>query len=294
MIVGGFFFTLLTTSYSVLWIRSLFSTNDECLSDSVDQTSLKFAPAVTGKAAKPFSLTLFRTLKSLAWISGLLTVGTIKQFPSSKLVKPFQSLFFLFTTLTGFVFGSNLPKSFTKIVHPLITCASTTWLAAKVLAMLTGSTFSAMLQSYKSGTLAPLMAGAGDALLFLLGPAVIALSCQMYSRKQLMKENISTVGASTLVSAFGGLYGTSAAVRLLGIADPKIRLSLLSRNITSPLAMAIASMLEADISLAVTIVVLTGLFGANFGASFLDAAGIQDPVARGLGIGAAGEFRVNS
>jgi putative effector of murein hydrolase len=45
--------------------------------------------------------------------------------------------------------------------------------------------------------------------------------------------------------------------------------------------------LGADVSLAVTIVVLTGLFGANFGASILDAAGIKDAVARGLGIGAA-------
>merc|ERR1711862_547989 len=43
----------------------------------------------------------------------------------------------------------------------------------------------------------------------------------------------------------------------------------------------------ADASLAVMIVVLTGLFGANFGASILDLFGIKDTVARGLGIGAA-------
>mmetsp|Transcript_21067 Transcript_21067/g.43542 ORF Transcript_21067/g.43542 Transcript_21067/m.43542 type:complete len:183 (-) Transcript_21067:310-858(-) len=130
-------------------------------------------------------------------------------------------------------------------------------------------------------------AGAGDALLFCLGPAVVALACQMYGRKKLMRENIPEVGVSTLVSALGGLYGTAAAVRLLGIANTSVRLSLLSRNITSPLAMAIASILGADASLAVTIVVLTGLFGANFGATILDAFRINDAVARGLGIGAA-------
>lgn len=257
--------------------------------NSASETSAAPEPA-TGKAvaaAKPFSLALFRTLKSLAWTTGLLTIGIIKKFPSSKWVNPLQSLFLLFTTLSGFVFGANLPKSFTKLVHPLITCTSVTWLTAKVLAILTGSTFITVLKSYKAGMLTPFMAGAGDVLLFLLGPAVIALSLSMYSRKKLMKENISTVGASTLVSSLGGLYGTAAAVRLLGISNPTIRLCLLSRNITSPLAMAIASMLGADISLAVTAVVLTGLFGANFGASILDAAGIKDPVARGLGIGAA-------
>ena len=286
MIIGGFFFTLFTTSFSVLWIRNLSSKDDTSPSDNASETA-SAQPSVTGKVAKPFSSMLFRMLKSLALINGLLTVGTIKLSPSSQLVKPFQSLFLLFTTLSGFVFGANLPKSFTKIVHPLITCSCTTWLVIKGLALLTGSTFLGILGTFKSGTLAPLLAGAGDVLLFLLGPAVIALACQMYSRKQLMRENISTVGVSTIVSSLGGLYGTAAAVRLVNILNPTIRLSLLSRNITSPLAMAIASILGADISLAVTIVVLTGLFGANFGASILDAAGIKDPVARGLGIGAA-------
>ena len=58
-------------------------------------------------------------------------------------------------------------------------------------------------------------------------------------------------------------------------------------NITLPLAMAIAGILGADVSLAVSMVVVTGLIGANFGAAILDAAGIKDAVARGMGIGAA-------
>ena len=83
------------------------------------------------------------------------------------------------------------------------------------------------------------------------------------------------------------MFGTAAIVRLLQIASPSLRLSLISRNITSPLAMAIAGMLGADVSLAVSAVVVTGLIGANFGARILDAFGIKDAVARGLGIGAA-------
>lgn len=211
----------------------------------------------------------------------------LKNSPSSQFTNLLQSSFLLFVTLSSFVFGANLPISFTKVVHPLVTCTGLTWLAATLLSSLTGSTFLHILRSYKSGTLSPLSAGAGDVLLFLLGPAVVALACQMYGRKKLMRENLSEVAASTMVASFGGLYGTASAVRLLGIVNPAIRLSLLSRNITSPLAMAIATILGADVSLAVTIVVLTGLFGANFGASILDAVGIKDAVARGLGIGAA-------
>lgn len=109
----------------------------------------------------------------------------------------------------------------------------------------------------------------------------------MYDKRRLMRENLAEVGAAVTVSAFGGVFGTAAAVRFLQIVSPYLRLSLLSRNITSPLAMAIASLLGADVSLAVSFVVITGLIGANFGASILDSFGIKDAVARGLGIGAA-------
>ena len=289
VIIGGFFFTLFTTAWSVLGIRMLLggeSTPDAEKATTTDDVIASTTP-VTNPPPKAFSNTLFRTLKALAGITGASTVALIRKSPTSQWVNPLQSSFLLFTTLSSFVFGANLPKSFTKAVHPLVTCTSLTWLAAKVLAYLTGSTFITILQSYKVGTLSPLLAGAGDLLLFLLGPAVVALACQMYGRKKLMRENIPEVGVSTLVSSLGGLYGTAAAVRLLRIGNPTIRLSLLSRNITSPLAMAIASILGGDVSLAVTIVVLTGLFGANFGASILDSFGVKDAVARGLGIGAA-------
>ncbi len=126
-------------------------------------------------------------------------------------------------------------------------------------------------------------------LLFMLGPSVVALACQMYSRKAIMKKNIKEVATAVVIgSTVGGLFGTALLVRLVNLASSTIALSLIPRNITSPLAMAIATLLGgADVSLAVSMVVVSGLIGANFGASILDRAGILDPVARGLGIGAA-------
>lgn len=157
----------------------------------------------------------------------------------------------------------------------------------KVFAYATGQTFHSMLTSYKVQSMCPVHIGAGDVLLFMLGPAVVALACQMYDRKALMKDNIVEVGTAVGVSSVGGLFGTALLVRLLDIGNPTLRLCSLSRNITSPLAMAIAGILGADVSLAVSMVVVTGLIGANFGATILDAAGIKDAVARGMGIGAA-------
>jgi putative effector of murein hydrolase len=76
-------------------------------------------------------------------------------------------------------------------------------------------------------------------------------------------------------------------LRFFHILNPLVRLSTLSRNVTSPLAIAIAGILGADTSLAVSMVVISGLIGANFGRAVLDLAGIKDAVARGLGMGAA-------
>lgn len=68
------------------------------------------------------------------------------------------------------------------------------------------------------------------------------------------------------------LPSTCYPIRLLNLPEA-LRLTTLPRNITSPLAMAICSMLGADASLAIAIVVITGVIGANFGATALDALG---------------------
>jgi len=236
---------------------------------------------------KAFSDSTFQFLSFGATLGGLASILASRCDASLLVTTPLQALFMLFTTLSTFVFGARLPKSFTKLVHPLVTCTSLTWLGAKIMGILTNNSFFSVLRSYKAGTLCPVHLGAGDLLLFMLGPAVVALACQMYNRKKLIKENIAEIGTAVAVSSLGGLFGTAAMVRSLGIKNPTLRLCLLSRNITSPLAMAIAGILGADVSLAVSMVVLTGLIGANFGASILNAAGINDAVARGMGIGAA-------
>jgi putative effector of murein hydrolase len=152
--------------------------------------------------------------------------------------------------------------------------------------------FTNLLQVYKMGNgwNGIMGTGAGDILLFMLGPAVVSLAISMYEKRQLIKDNFKQVVTGTAVSSIGGLFGTALMVRLAHIASPSLRVALLSRNITSPLAMAIASILGADastVSLAVSMVVVTGLIGANFGATILSAFGITNPVARGMSMGSA-------
>ena len=102
-----------------------------------------------------------------------------------------------------------------------------------------------------------------------------------------MRQSAKAVSTVTAVAATFGLFGTAVAGRLLKLGLP-VRLAALPRQVTAPLAIAIAGMLQADPALAATIVVVTGLLAANFGRAVLDAIGITSPVARGLAMGAAG------
>jgi putative effector of murein hydrolase/putative effector of murein hydrolase LrgA (UPF0299 family) len=320
VVVGGFFFTLLTTSWSVMAVRKSRSASQsnnnnnngeiqtfiqqeeenaqeriesalettEDVGETVVDATQDIAEKLNANVAPPkaFSNQLFQGLVALALASGTASAATTILGVTSA-AGPLTSLFMLATTLASFVFGARLPKRFTKIVHPLVTCSAITWTVAAGFATITGRSFKSMLKSYRTGSLSVASCGAGDVLLFLLGPAVVSLAISMYDRRKLMRDNLPEVGTSVGVSTLGGLFGTALAVRLLGIGNPSLRLSLLSRNITSPLAMAIAGILGADESLAVSMVVVTGLIGANFGASILNIFGIKDAVARGLGIGAA-------
>jgi putative effector of murein hydrolase/putative effector of murein hydrolase LrgA (UPF0299 family) len=196
----------------------------------------------------------------------------------------------LSATIAGFVASSRLPPKVTRRIHPLIFTTAGVWMVAALLAQVgSGPTsFRSVLKyCYRGKISAPAALAAGPVLLYLLGPAVVSLSVSMYRRQQLVKDNVIEVATAIGVSTLGGLLGTALAVRILNVANPFLRLSLLSRNITSPLAMAIAGILGADASLAVTMVVVTGLLGANFGPSLLDKWNIKDPVARGLAMGAA-------
>ena len=291
VIVSGFFFTLLTTAGSVVGIRKLLTPprTETGTTDNVDDDA---ATAVTPMTVPPttpplpFSKTLLYQLRIVMAASGVFSV--LLQGSHNPSSGPLQSIFLLATTLHNFCWGARLDKRITKVVHPLVTCTGMTWGFSALLAKLTGTSFRSMLQSYKVGSLYPFhKAGAGDVLLFLLGPAVVSLAISMYDRRQLMKNNWKEVVTGVGISSLGGIFGTAAMVRILHLASPTLRLSLLSRNITSPLAMAIASILGADVGLAVAMVVVTGLIGANFGASILTTFGIQDAVARGMGIGAA-------
>lgn len=284
MIVCGFGFTMATTGYLVLTVRKAQGLVEEVVEAPVKATTTN-APS---PSAKPFTEETFKFLLQGTVLTGALSVAATHK--NSSYATPVRTVSMFIATVFAYVFGARLPSGFTKFVHPLVTATVGTLLLTQLTGLATGSSFEDVLKTYKAGTLSPSKAGAGDLLLFLLGPAVGCLSVPMYSRKKIMADNLPVVVMAMICSAAGGLFATAWFIRLLNIGSSNmVRVSLLPRNVTTALAIAITQMLEGEMAIAASVVVLTGIFGATVGRAFLDFLKIEDPVSRGLGMGAAGQ-----
>jgi len=281
VVVIGFFFSLFSTSFLVLALRKLQG------AEIVSSTTTEIQETAS---VKPYSEELVDFLLKGVCLSGALSIGASRV--DNQFASPLRTIFMTFTTFAGYVWGARLPSSFTSIVHPLVTSTMATLLVTKVASLATGSSFHDLLSTYKSGSLSPMLTGAGDILLFLLGPTVVSFAISIYSRKAVIADNFLVIFTGMLVASAGGLFATAAFVRLIQVgatAGRILRLSLLPRNVTTPLAIAITQILGGDISFTAAVVVLTGIFGGTFGSRILTAVGIEDPISRGIGIGASAQ-----
>jgi putative effector of murein hydrolase/putative effector of murein hydrolase LrgA (UPF0299 family) len=197
-----------------------------------------------------------------------------------------EAAFALAATALAFVTGSRLPAAVRKVVHPVLFTAVATAASLRGFAMLAGlPDLQGPLARYVARSLAPSAVGAGDLLLFCLGPSVLTFGVEMFARRRVMAARWVEVCGSAVAASVFGLFGTVALARGLGLAEP-LRLATATRQITSPLALSCAGMLGADASTAVALVVVTGLLGANWGGGWMTRLGLVSPAARGLAMGA--------
>lgn len=189
------------------------------------------------------------------------------------------------TTLLTFSVGSRLPGPVRMVLHPLIVCTAGTIGGMSLLSMVTGTSFSTTLSAYYVRG-ASAFAGGGNMLCALLGPAVITFAFTMDRHRRLALQRRTEVVLGSLIIALSSLFGTAAAARMLKLSTPS-RLMVIPRTVTAPLAVPIAALLGADVGLAASVVGITGLLGANIGRAVLTLARVNDPVVRGLAMGAS-------
>jgi putative effector of murein hydrolase len=295
VVVIGFVYSMTTTLLSVTTVRGWQGRSAPVVTaTATTRGAAKTAPitATAPAPARPFSDAQYNFCVKASLLTGITSMVATKT--DSPLSSPLQMLFTLLATVTSYLWGTRLPTAFVKLVHPLVTSSLLVLALFRTLAAVSQRDFLTLLASYKVGSLDPWSAGAGDYLLYVLGPGVVAFAVGVFGRRQLLFRNLPMVATAMLVSSAGGLFATGAFVRLLQLGGSSassslVRLSMLARNVTMALAMALTDMIGGNVSIVAMVVCLTGIIGASYGVPLLNALGVSDPICRGLGMGSSAQ-----
>lgn len=126
----------------------------------------------------------------------------------------------------------------------------------------------------------------GSLIASVLGPIVVVLAIPLYkNRYDLMKNFVPIMGGVT-ASIITSVLSVTVLCKLFGI-DKTIMLSLLSKSITTPMAVESTKLLGGNEAVTVLAVVFTGLIGAAVAPLVIKLGKIKNNIAKGIGIGSA-------
>lgn len=170
-------------------------------------------------------------------------------------------------------------RGLAAICHPVLSCMVVTCLAWTALGL--------PLREYLThgrGLSEPTRPG--NLLVAMLTPAVVSFGLGLDAQRVLLRQGLVRIlGATAFVSLFS-MYSTALTSRLLGLSDVYAR-ALLSRAVTTPVALVMARGFDADPGLTAVFVVFSGLLGALFALPLLGRARFSNPLVVGLATGAA-------
>ena len=124
----------------------------------------------------------------------------------------------------------------------------------------------------------------GDMILFLLGPATVALAIPLYKNWDLFKKFFVPVMTGAIAGSLVGIISVIILGKLLKIDDQLI-LSLMPKSITTPIGREVSNMLGGIPAITVVSIILTGITG-NVSAPLISKIfRVKHSVAVGIGIG---------
>ena len=124
----------------------------------------------------------------------------------------------------------------------------------------------------------------GEMITFFLGPATVVLAVPLYRQWNLLKDNLMPILVGIIVGSLSGIACIIILGKVLGL-DIFLISSMVPKSTTSPIAMEISSMLGGDPSITVSFVIVTGIAGYIIGERVLQIFGVDDPIAKGIGMG---------
>ena len=131
--------------------------------------------------------------------------------------------------------------------------------------------------------------GAGNYLSFLLDPAIVSLAFAtvepLITYHRLLPFLVPVIFLSCVLILFQG-----AVLAFILQSPPVIAYPLITKCITTPIALSIASITGANTGVVAASSVLTGLLSLRIGAAYLGHFKVTNPVSRGLVTAVSGSF----
>lgn len=126
----------------------------------------------------------------------------------------------------------------------------------------------------------------GYVINLMIGPSTACLALGIYDKLPLLKKNLIPVLAGCVAGVITSVASIWIMCRLFGL-DRALTAALLPKSVTTPIAMAIAESYGGVVSITSAAVIVTGAIGAVASPFLIKIFRITDPLAAGLGIGAA-------
>lgn len=121
---------------------------------------------------------------------------------------------------------------------------------------------------------------------YLLFPATVSLAIPLYEKWNLLKANLAAIVAGLLAGVITSLGSIFAIAKIMGL-DHAQYVTLLPKSVTTAIGMDVAAELGGMASLASGAIILTGIAGNLLAVFVCKMFKINNPIAKGIGIGSA-------
>lgn len=129
--------------------------------------------------------------------------------------------------------------------------------------------------SYKKG---------GDLIHMFLGPITVVLAVPLYNNWDYLKKYSKSIITGILLGSLSAVISVIILSNLFGLNDFLMK-SILGRSVTTPIALAITEMLEANQSIVIIAVSITGIFSILIVPLVYKVLKITHPIAKGVALG---------
>ncbi|CAG7648287.1 Inner membrane protein YohK [Paenibacillus allorhizosphaerae] len=179
-----------------------------------------------------------------------------------------QPLFGITLTVAAYAAALGLQRRW-KALHPLLICSAIIVIILLLLHV--------PYEVYQTG---------GEYIVFLLGPATVALGVPLYKNARRIRQNAISILTGISVGSVCAIVLSAALVWCLG-GNRELMVTMMPKSVTSPIALEISRQAGGIPELTAVLTVLTGLIGSMLGPGLLRLAGVRDDISIGTAIGTA-------